>query len=171
MKLCTLSLFIKTKRTNQSKHYKGRSLFQKLSIYLPTALRKRAVMDLKSPYIQDIVWSLLCVRWSVLDNFATLYEYICCIFGTYENSSRYLNHVASKGGLGNVVGTSTHCGFDVSELSTDAVKRFSLIRTRPDLPSDTSVEWSGRGVDHPPDLALVLKKEYSYTSTPYLCLQ
>jgi len=28
------------------------------------------------------------------------------------------------------------------------------------------VKWPGRGVDHPPHLALRLKKEYSYTSTP-----
>ena len=33
------------------------------------------------------------------------------------------------------------------------------------------VKWPGRGVDHPPRLAPKLKKEYSYTSTPPLCLR
>ena len=33
------------------------------------------------------------------------------------------------------------------------------------------VKRPGRGVDHPPHLAPSLKKEYSYTSTPYLGLR
>jgi hypothetical protein len=71
-----------------------------------------------------------------LDLFTKLY--ICLLhFGTYEDSSSYLNYVASKGGRGNVVGTSTRCGFDVSELTAGAVNRFSVIRTRPDLSWDT----------------------------------
>jgi len=32
------------------------------------------------------------------------------------------------------------------------------------------VERWGRGVNHPPHLALMFMKEYSYTSTPTLCL-
>ena len=32
------------------------------------------------------------------------------------------------------------------------------------------IEWPGRGFDHPPHLTLRLKKEYSYTSAPYVRL-
>jgi hypothetical protein len=58
-----------------------------------------------------------------------------------------------------------------------------IFRIRPDRPwgppsllyndNRVSFTWEirpGRGVDHPPYLAPRLKKEYSYTCTPRLCL-
>ena len=59
-----------------------------------------------------------------------------------------------------------------------------ILRTRPDRPCGPpsplyngyrvyfpGVKRPGRGVDHPPHLSPMLKKEYSYTSTPPLGLR
>ena len=77
--------------------------------------------------------------------------------------------------------TKRHTGWTVRGSNPG---RGEIFRTSPDRPwgpprllyngywvSFSGVKRPGRGVDHPPHIALRLKKEYSYTPTPPLSLR
>ena len=91
-------------------------------------------------------------------------DFICFPFIT-----SYLRQISSVGGRDNAVGIATRYGLDGPEIESRWGARFSTpVLTGPGVHpasyavgtgSFAGVERPGRGVDHPPHLALRLKEE------------